>query len=174
MAAESAAAVTRNLQVRMVAWVNSTLTNSRIMRQYAADLPELINVAFEQAFGAAIRGRARDVCRRHTNDLMRNIRDLRRDLARAFPRPAAKPAGKPAAKNEARKKTPAVLPSIVDRADGIADAARVLSGRIYRFIYPAQHTVDLEELRRPGLLVSLDAIEAETRDFQQALARMES
>jgi hypothetical protein len=58
----------------------------------------------------------------------------------------------------------------MEKADMIAAGARALSWRIYRFIYPDQHTVDLDELQRPGLLVSLDALEAEADDFNQALA----
>ncbi|MDR0310774.1 MAG: hypothetical protein LBJ21_04220, partial [Acidobacteriota bacterium] len=145
------------LRSRLVIWVNSVFENSRIMRQYAEDIPALIRTAFEPAFSAALHGRARGIYRKHAKELVKSVRSLRNYLSRAFPGPSAK-----AAENKEKKKeSPAALPVVIERADGIAADARNLSGRIYRFIYPAQHTVDLDELQRPGLLVSLDALEAD-------------
>ena len=161
----NAAEMDRIMWSRLIAWVNSVLRNSWIMRQYAVDIPELIHAAFEPAFGELLRRRARDVCRRHAKDMARSIRDLNRDLARAFPRPA-----KPVRTKSEAKKEPAALPAVMEMADGIATEARILSGRIYRFIHPVQHTVDLKELQRPGLLVSLDVLGSTAGDFEQALA----
>ncbi|MCL2877763.1 MAG: hypothetical protein FWF13_03170 [Acidobacteria bacterium] len=164
--AANAAAADRVLRARLVIWIKSVTRNSRIMRQYAVDIPELLRVAFEPAFGAVLRGRARDICRKHAKDLLKSIQNLKKNLARAFPKPPAKTVEN----KKAKKEPPAALPAVIEKADGIAGEAQVLSGRIYRFIYPAQHTVDLDELKKPGLLASLDAFEAEARDFQQALA----
>jgi len=167
----SSAAITseRILRSRLTVWANSVLRNNRIIRQYAADIPELLGVAFEPAFGAGLRGRAKDVCRKHAKDMVKSIRDLKKNLSYAFPKTPAKTAEN---KKAAKKESPAALSAVMDKADIIAADARALSGRIHRFIYPNQHTVDLDELQRPGLLVSLDAFEAEAGDFEQALANI--
>ena len=167
--AENAAYSTRIMRSRLVVWADSVLRNNRTIRQYAFDIPELVRTAFEPTFGAVLCRRARDVCRKHAKDLVKNIRDLKKSLARAFPKPSAKDAENiKKTKNEPPKTSSAV----VEMADGIAADVMVLSGRIYRFIYPVEHTVDLDELKRPGLLVSLDALETETGDFERALAKL--
>jgi hypothetical protein len=168
-AAENTAYAARIMQSRLTVWANSVLRNSRTMRQYAADITELMRTAFEPAFGAILRRRASDICRKHAKDLVKSIRDLNKNLSRAFPKPSTKAVKN---KKEPEKRLPEVSFAVTERADRIAAEAGVLSGRIYRFIYPSQHTVDLDELKRPGLLVSLDALEAETRDFEQALTKL--
>jgi hypothetical protein len=103
---------------------------------------------------------------------VKNIRDLNKDISRAFPKLLARTAENKEDKKETKREFPAALPAVIDKAYVIAAEARVLSGRIYRFIYPAQHTVDLDELQNPGLLVSLDALEAGAGRFEQALAKL--
>jgi len=168
-AAENNANSTRIMRARLVDWAGAVLRNSRIMRQYAMDIPELLHAAFEPAFGAVIHKHARDVCRKHVKDLAKSIRDLNKKLARAFPKPPGKTVK---SKKETKKEPPESASVVMESADRVAAEAKVLSGRIYRFIYPSQQTVDLDELQRPGLLVSLDALETETRDFEQALAHL--
>jgi hypothetical protein len=167
-AAMNAITADRVLRTRLAAWANSVMKNSRIIRQYADDIPALMLASFEPAFGAILRGRARDVCRKHTNDLLKGIRDLNKSLSHAFPKPSAKTA----ANKEVKKESSEALSAVMEMANKIAAEAKVLSGHIYRFIYPTQHTVDLDDLQKPKLLVSLDALEAETRDFKQALANL--
>jgi len=167
--AENNAYSTRIMRSRLVAWANLVLRNNRTMRQYAADIPELLGAAFEPTFGAAMHKRARDICRAHAKDLVKILRELNKNLSRAFPKPSTKT---PKKKNAAKKEPPEASSVVLERADRIAAEARVLSGRIYHFIYPSQQTVDLDELQRPGLLASLDALENETRDFEQALTRL--
>jgi len=170
-AAENAAYSTRIMQARLVIWANSVLRNNRTMRQYALDIPELIRTALEPAFGVALCRRAKDVCRKHAKDLVKSIKDLNKSLSRAFPKPSAKTAYNIAEDIETTEDEPTETSlTVVDRADRVAAGVMALSGRIYRFIYPAEHTVDLNELKRPGLLVSLDALEKETGDFERALA----
>jgi len=165
-AAANAIAADRVMRSRLINWVKLVTENNRIMRQYAEDIPELIHAALEPAFSTILQRLAMGICRKHAKDLVKSIQDLNKNLLRAFPKPAAK-----AAKN--KKETPKASPAVIEMANKIAADARALSGRIYRFIYPSQHTVDLDELQNPGLLVSLDALDAETRAFEQALARWE-
>ena len=165
-AAANAIAADRVMRSRLIIWVKQVTNNNRIMRQYAEDIPELINIAFEPAFSAVMHKHAMDICRKHAKDLAKSIRDLNKNLSRAFPKPSAKTAQN---KKEAKKEPPKPSSAIIDMTNSIAADARDLSGRIYRFIYPSQHTVDLDELKRPELLVSLDALEAKARDFEHAL-----
>jgi len=167
MIAADAAAANRAQLARLTVWANRVLENNRIMRQYAADISELLRVAFEPTFNAALRVRARDICRKHAKDMAKSIKDLKKDLSRAFPKtPKTNAESQIAEKSESS----AAFPAITEMADTIDEKARVLSGRIYRFIYPEQHTVDLDELKRPGLIFALDALEDEADDFER-LAR---
>jgi len=168
-AAANAIAADRVLISRLIIWVKLVTRNNRIMRQYAADIPELINTAFEPAFSATLRRRAMDICRKHAKDLVKSIRDLNENISNAFPKPSAKTMKKI---KEAKKEPGKPSSVVIEMANIIAADARDLSGRIYRFIYPSQHTVDIDELQKPGLLVSLDALESETRNFELALASL--
>ena len=168
-AAANAIAADRVMRSRLIIWVKQVSNNNRIMRQFADDILELITIAFEPAFSAVMHKHAMDICQKHAKDLVKSIRDLNKNLSNAFPKPSAKVAKK---EKEAKKEPPKPSSAVIDIANSIAADARDLSGRVYRFIYPSQHTVDLDELQRPSLLVSLDALEAEARDFEQALASL--
>jgi len=168
-AAANAIAADRVMRSRLIIWAKQVTGNNRIMRQYAEDIPELLNIAFEPAFSAVMHKHAMGICRKHAKDLVKSIRDLNTNLSRAFPKPSSKTAQN---KKELKKEPSKPSSAIIDMANSISAAARDLSGRVYRFIYPSQHAVDLDELQRPGLLVSLDALEDETRGFEQALARV--
>jgi len=168
-AAANAIAANRVMRSRLIIWVKQVTGDNRIMRQYAEDIPELLNIAFEPAFSAVMHKLAMGICRKHAKDLMKSIRDLNKNLSRAFPKPSVKTSRN---KKEAKKKHAITSSAVIDLASSIAADARNLSGRLYRFIYPSQHTVDLDELKRPGLLVSLDALEAKASDFEQALANL--
>ena len=168
MMAANAAAMNRAQLSRLTIWANRVLGNNRIMRQYAVDIPELLRAAFEPTFHAALHGRARDICRKHTKDLAKSIRDLKKDLSRAFPKTLEKNAEN---KKTTNNESLAAFPAVMEKADMIAENARILSGRIYSFIYPMEHTVDLDELKKPGLIITLNALEAEIGDFERSLAR---
>ena len=168
-AAANAIAANRVMRSRLIIWVKQVTGNNRIMRQYAEDIPELINIVFEPAFSAVVHKHAMDICRKHAKDLVKSIRDLNKNISRAFPKPSSKTAQN---KKEAKKEPPKPSSAVIDLANSIAANARDLSGRVYSFIYPSQHTVDLDELQSPGLLISLDALEAETRGFEQMLAKI--
>ena len=170
--AANMAAEDRAVGPRLISWANSVMENRRIMRQYAADIPELLSTAFEPVFGATIRGHARDICIKHAKDLEKSIRDLKKELSHAFPKQSVKNIDSKADKKETKNLPPPALSDVMGKADELVDGTRVLAGRIYRFIYPAQHTVDLDELQNPGLLVSLDVLAADIRDFEQALAKL--
>jgi hypothetical protein len=61
--------------------------------------------------------------------------------------------------------------SPAERATAISSTAQDVARRIYRFIHPQQHTVDLDELRDPSLLESLAELRRMTHDFEIALGK---
>ena len=167
------AASDRALRSNLASWANSVMKHRRIMRQYAEDIPELINVAAESIFDEVLRRSAMDICLKHVKELGKSIRDLNKKISYAFPKNSVKAVENKAGKKETKKKIiPAALPAVIVQAEAIAAAARGLYEQIYRFIFPADHTVDIDDLQMPGLLVSLNAIETDTRDFEQALTNL--
>ncbi|MDR1726975.1 MAG: hypothetical protein LBT74_03455 [Acidobacteriota bacterium] len=163
----SPAQAERVLRARLFAYARSVLEDGRIMRQYAEDLCELVQTALEPAFDAALRRRAALVCRGHAKDLAKSVEDLRKDLSYAFPKPK-EGGGKPSGGGASPR--PSSPPEYVAKTAGIAVKARELSSRVYSFVYPTEHTVSLDELRRPGLVDALEAFEAEARDFAKGIA----
>ena len=162
----------RSLSSNIAEWANTVINNNRIMRQYAEDIPELIHVVAEPVFDTVSRRRALDICRKHVKELVKDIRDLNKKFSFAFPSKSVKAVESKAAKKDTKKDPPPALSAVIEKADGIAADAAVLSGNIYRFLYPAEHTVDIDDLQRPRLLVALASLEAEARDFEQALAKL--
>ena len=163
----------RILLSRLYVYARSIMKDNWIMSQYAADIPELIRTAQESAFEMALRRHAREVCREHVKDLAKSVGGLRKDLSHAFPKAGDKKTRESGKKKESTVPSSPPTPSaFIERAEAVAANARVLSSRVHRFIYPTEHTVSLDDLRQPGLTASLEALEADIRDFERELAHL--
>lgn len=139
--------------------------NSR-MKQYAVDLPELVQVSPDFGHQVQVSAHACDVCIAHTKDLMENLRKLTKNLAHAFPKSHQKEAIAGTEPVEDKQR------SITEYAESISDMTKQLASRIIKFIYPDQHTVELGDLRQPKIMDSLKKLEATVLNFQRELAHL--
>ena len=151
------------LKQRLLLYASQTLDWSRKMERYAKDLPALTRVAVDPGVAPALRSQANAICRSHLQNLDRYIGKLHGHLEPAFPH-----------SNEKKKSTDMPAPvakTAVDRADRIADYARIVARRVYHFIRPVHYTVGLGELRLPGLLDSLKILQKMDSEYRKALAK---
>jgi hypothetical protein len=171
----TAGAAEQILRSRLIAYARSVMEDSRIMRQYADDLCELVRVALEPAFAATLRRRAAQICRAHAKDLAKSVADLRKDLSYALPKTKEKTKEKKAVEKKTKESGKAGTPTphaFIEKTESTAATARDLASQIYRFIYPQEHTVSLDDLRRPDLAASLEAFEEETRTLEREIVNL--
>jgi hypothetical protein len=154
------------LKPRLISYAERILTWNSRMKQYAADLPELIQVALDSGFTADLRMHASVVCAAHARDLLENVRKLSKNLAYALPKSDQK---NPVVKTESVRMEKL---SVREQAEDIAGTAKELARRVYKFIYPDKHTVDLSDLRQPKILDSLSNLEGIVRNFQKGLGNL--
>jgi hypothetical protein len=150
---------------RVQMFADQTLEFSRRMEGCATDLEGLSVVAFDPAYATADRTKARALCALHTSDIDEFASKLDQNLRRALPPPA---------KRTKRENAVVVLRSGAsprDMAAEIALEARKVAHRVYRFIYPDEFTVGIEDLREPGLLESLAVLRKMTANFQHRLKK---
>ncbi len=136
------------LKSRLQMFAEQTLELSGRVRQYGMDLGELYRVSNDPTAGRDAAARARRIFLAHAAALNRSLARLDDNLRRALPRPSKTERGKD--RKRAERTTP--LREIVDR---IARETEVIHRRVYRFIYPSDHTVELGDLKEPDLLESL-------------------
>ena len=151
---------------RLFFFAEQTLDWNKKMERYAEELPPLARTACDDSAAAEVRSRAGAVCRAHAANLKKCLEKLEKNVKQALP-----PSG--AAGRRAGNSNGAVaFGTPVESAERISEAARNMARRVHRFIYPEQHTVELEDLRRPGLLESLRELREMIERFQKAIAHI--
>jgi hypothetical protein len=153
------------LKQRLFIYAEQTLRWNRKMERYAKDIPALTRVALDPAFPPELRKQASAVCRTHARKMERLIAKLNRNLEPAFPRSRNKELP------PKQEKPNVILKTVIDRADCLFESARNVARRVYQFIHPEEHSVGLDELRRPSLLHSLKDLQRLDLEFEQALAK---
>jgi hypothetical protein len=148
------------LKQRIAMYAKQTLDWNRRLRELGMELPALAEGLTHAP--ATVRARLAAVCRAHTRELDKHAERLSQNLVQALPSGKRKSSVKI---RESRSQKPHEI------ARQISAAAQSASRNIYRFIHPQEHTVDLPELREPGLLESLSALRKLAARFDQAVKR---
>ena len=149
---------------RLLMYANQLQELSRKLKRLGGEMPALTLASFEEAYAPEQRRRATAVCLSHSQALDKSAARLSESLAQALPRGAKR------AEDGAKSQRPDPSPTPMDIALRLAGTTRSLSRRIYRFLYPQDHTVELTDLREPGLLESLRSVRELASEFQRALA----
>lgn len=138
---------------RLTAFADQTLEWNRNLRRDAEDLQALGELAYGSTAEPRLRSRAAAVCRAHIRELDRNADRLIGNLTLATPKGDRRDTGKTA-------QEPQLSPSASPTAEisRLATVARRVSQQVLRFVYPRAHTVTLEDLREPDLLLSLKSL----------------
>lgn len=152
------------LKQRMMMFAGQTLEWNRKLRRYAADLPDLAAAGFGHNAPADLKQRAAEVCRAHAEALDRTADRILANLSAAIPKPPKR--GKADATASAHPSSDPVA-----LAGQLAAAGQTLSRRVQQFIFPRGHTVDLEDLKEPGMLESTRTVRALAASFPAASAR---
>jgi hypothetical protein len=154
------------LKQRLISYAERVLSWNSRMKQYAADLPELVQTALNSGFPVELRMRASTVCAVHAKDLLENIRKLDKNLTHAIPKSSQVNAS---AKTESIEKEKL---SILEQAEHVSGMTNESAKLIYNFIYPNQHSVDLSDLRQPQILDSLKKLETTVQNFQKEVSKL--
>lgn len=149
---------------RILGFARDILENNRKMKRYAAHLPALACVAFNPEAKADLRNQALDICRAHARKLEKYTKNLSNDLIRVLPKTSEASDKTVQARNQS-----AVNISSIYIATRLAAEAQDLSLQVYRFLYPKNHTVGLDDLRHPKLLQSMEKLQKRTEEFQNAI-----
>lgn len=154
------------LKQRLILYADQILEWQRRMAQYAADLPALARAALGPEMSSGRRVRAAAICLSHVQGIDRHAQKLMENLTQALPRSAKKPPSpEPRARPGERGRT------LEERSLELAVATHSVGRKIYRFIYPRSHTVELVDLREPGLLESLRALRRMAEDYRRLAAK---
>jgi hypothetical protein len=154
------------LKQRLLLYADKVLAWARKIERYAKDIPVLTHASLDPALSPELRVRANAICMAHAQNLGKYAEKLHTNLDHAFPYSRKKRSGSP----QPEKNAP-VLKTAADHADHLSDFGANVARRVYQFIHPKHYTVGLEELRRPGLLESLNALRKAALEFQKSLAK---
>jgi len=138
---------------RLLAYARQLLGWNERVRRYGSELPALVAVASDPARPGKLRRLAAGVCRAHARELGKVVRKMKKELAYAIPDPAGGREPPPGTDRGTGGGDPREGAERVARA-----AAEVFRGG-KRFLYPERHTVDVNDLHRPGLLESVETLE---------------
>lgn len=152
------------LRQRLLVYAEEVIEKNRKIKRYAADLPSLAGVATDPAIAPALRLKAAQISKTHAKNLEKELDRLEKNLKYAFPRSTEEDLAsvQPESGNAGK--------SYAEMARMIAVDARNFTGRVDDFIHPKQYTVDVGELRRPGLLEAIKRLKKMVSDFQKAAA----
>jgi len=150
------------LKERLIMFAEQTLDWNRKMRRYAEELQALALVASDPAAAPKTKSLAATVCISHAENVEKYAKKLNENLVRAMPK------GKPGRDDRREKSIQPGIPP-VDLAAQLAVSARIVSGRVYSFIYPANYTVGLDDLRQPSLLASLKTLQRMASNFRKSI-----
>lgn len=152
------------LRQRLLVYAEEVMEKNWKIKRYASDLPSLAYVTTNTAIAAELRLKAAQICQAHAKNLKKELDKLEKNLKYALPRSQDE--------DEPSEQEPSGYAegSLTDLAEQIARDTQSIANHVERFIHPKQHTVDLNELRRPSLLDSIVRLEEMISDFQKASA----
>ncbi len=150
---------------RMLMFARDTLDYNRKIRLYASHLPLLARAASDPDATPNLRKQALDVCRAHIKKLEKYTNKLNSNLVMVLPKASKKSKKAPQSEDPIMANA-----SSVDIAVQLADEAEDLSRRVYRFIYPQSHTVEVADLLNPTILQSLKILQKTTAEFQNSIS----
>ena len=150
------------LKQRIMMFAEQTIEWDSKMKKYAADLPALAQAGFAPSANPELKARAAATCQAHAQALDKQAEKLIDNLTRALP----KSSKRFRSADQSEKSRHAGPPE--EAAFQVANAARSIARRVYRFIHPQQHTVGLVDLREPSIIESLKTLRRMVADFQHS------
>jgi hypothetical protein len=153
------------LKQRLILFADQTIEWERRMARSARDLPALAGAALGPETPGDLRARASAACLAHARAVDRYAQRLGENMSQALPK------GKQKSSSRRAQKGPSKPGSAMAAAHQIADSASAAARRIYRFINPRDHTVELVDLKEPSLLEALRNLRKQVAAFQRTIKR---
>jgi len=148
------------LRQRLLVYADQVMDRNLKIKRYSEDLPALSQIAASPLMPSDIRLAASLICQAHARKLEKELEKLEKSLKYAFP--------KSEEKEEAPPKQPqheSAEAAFAGAAGEIAETVLSITRRVDHFIHPTQHTVNLDELRRPGILYEIVGAREMIADF---------
>jgi hypothetical protein len=150
------------LKQRLLVYADQILERNLKIKRYAADLPALANLTVGSALSPEMRLKAGLICQQHARELEKELGKLEKSLKYAFPRSGGNDDSSFAPIQSGSPET-----VLANAAIQIALTTQSVAERVDNFIHPKQHTVDLDELRRPSILYDMERLQEMVSDFQE-------
>jgi hypothetical protein len=151
------------LKQRLYMYASQILDWKKKMQRYASELSNFARVFCDPAISPDLRARANALCLAHAQELGKIIIKLNSSLSLAIP------------KSNEKRKAPAsagiASKSTIDFSLQIAESACALARQIDRFLHPEQFTVELNDLRQPSLLDSINNLSKMDSDFLKEIGK---
>jgi hypothetical protein len=154
------------LKQRLLVYAEEIIERNWKIKRYASDLPLLAHVATDPSIDPEFRVKAAQVSKAHAKNLKKELEKLEKSLKYAFPRFREEESSSSRQEQSADGER-----SFTDFAQQIAMEVQDVTGRVDSFIHPRQYTVDISELRRPGLLEAIKKLGKMVSEFQKAPAK---
>jgi hypothetical protein len=148
---------------RMIMFAEQTLDYERRMTRYGTDLPSLVYTGQAPGTTPQQKIRSTTIAAQHAAALDKYAARLIDNLQQALP--------KPPRKNQLRTEPAARQPgmNLTDSASQLARLAQAAGRRIYHFLNPQRHTVEVSDLKEPSLLESMHRVRSLTSEFRDSV-----
>lgn len=137
---------------RLMMFSEQALKRGSELERIGAELPELTRMGTDHLLYSDLESLALRICVDHCREMEKVAGKLQKSLKQALPGD-----GK-GVSDDGGRPLPVEVLDIRDLAGRIRESSRRISQGVHAFLYPERHTVQLEELRRPGILVSLEEL----------------
>jgi hypothetical protein len=150
------------LKQRLIMYADRLQEWSGKIRRYGPELPQLARLGTAPELSEAQRKRSLALCLAHSQSVDKNAARLIDNIIPAIPK-----SNRRADSADKTAKTPIPV-SVLEIARGIANLSAISSRGVRSFLYPKEHTVELGDLRDPGLLESLRSLREWISGLQKA------
>ncbi len=152
------------LKQRLLMYAEQIQNWNQRMKRYGTEMPTLAKAGFGPDFPPDLRKRAVAVCLAHVQAVDKYAARLADSLGQALPRSAKN------SDDKARATEPRHRSTTIEIAAQLSAKVKVISRSINGFLFPQHHTVEIADLREPGLLDSLRLLRELSANFQAAAA----
>lgn len=150
---------------RLRMFSEEVLASGSELERIAAELSELTRMGTDRALDPKLESLAARISMDHCRDMEKLAEKLQKSLERALPGDAR------TIDADSARPDPDETCSIRDLADRIYESSREIFQGVRSFLYPEHHTVQLEELRRPGILVSLEELRELQKEYLKRMSQ---
>jgi hypothetical protein len=149
---------------RLILFEDQTLAYEQKMTRYGSDLPSLTYAAGAPGMTPEQKSRLTAIAAQHALELDKCASRLMDNLQQALPRAPRKKGSKSDETGPSISRL-----NILESASQLARLAQATARRIFRFLNPQRHTVELSDLKEPSLLESIRRVRTLSAEFRDSV-----